>query len=415
MLPAAGFVTLVILISKGVMKNTKFLIALITIFITSCAESAQPTNTSVPVNETPLTIATSNLPIDFQCPEISTKFPDSVESGGRVILKSYKNGLSSLDPTTGLKTQIPDSRGWIGDGVVSPNGKMLAYPLSYVDKDEYFVAFADANNNVIKSVPLQDNWYMIGNWINNDQLAILAFDQQMILLSPYSDQQQTIDTVEMGFPDYSNYDLIQPWVYFDPSLIRAVYAATSSEIIVSAVENQKPLARIPWWTAELTDASWSQDGKYVAIVGRNPKHIDNNSGMEELYIINRDGIESRMSQFADYYENGADLYHPVWSPNGKYIAVWMYNTSYDNLHHNLVILDANAKIVTSYCVSSNLFTGPTGDWLRAPIWSPNSKQVVVENYYNETKNRVVIVDITNHIAVQIAQNARPVGWMDKSP
>lgn len=399
---------------------------LIALLLTNCAQPATtslpdktatsiPTSTVISLTETPSATTSAKLILTFQCPNVATAPPYGFETNGTLILRRYKSNLFTIDLSTGNETQIPKSGSQVGDGSVSPDGKILAYYLFDREGDNYSLVFADDSNKILKTIPWQDDWYMIGNWINSNQLAVFAYEQRMVLLSPYSNQQEYIDTRGMGFPDYSAYDLNTSWVLFDPNLKKAVYAATGSEQVLFDIENQRVLAKVPWWVTELIDASWSQDGKYVAMVGRNPKYLGSDKSIEEIYIFSQDGLENKMSHFADYYNDGLALYHPSWSPDGKYIAFWMYSTSYDNPYYNLVILDADARLATSYCISSDLFTGPRRDWLPMPIWSPDSRQVVVENYHSEIDNRVIIVDITTSIAIQIAENSRPVGWMDEAP
>jgi hypothetical protein len=66
-----------------------------------------------------------------------------------------------------------------------------------------------------------------------------------------------------------------------------------------------------------------------------------------------------------------------------------------------------------FCISSDPpgYGGEFDENLPAPIWSPDGKQIIVENRFSDEHNRVVLVDLSNMIAVEIAKDARPVGWM----
>ena len=77
--------------------------------------------------------------------------------------------------------------------------------------------------------------------------------------------------------------------------------------------------------------------------------------------------------------------------------------------------------VTIYCISGDGFglkymtanfiaTEPPG-----PVWSPDGKQIVIENRYTEEDGRTIILDIPSNSAIQIGQNLVPVGWMTGMP
>jgi len=45
-----------------------------------------------------------------------------------------------------------------------------------------------------------------------------------------------------------------------------------------------------------------------------------------------------------------------------------------------------------------------------PIWSPDNNYLLIEEYQDFTSN-TYLFDLKNHAITQIAENARPVGWM----
>jgi Tol biopolymer transport system component len=50
-------------------------------------------------------------------------------------------------------------------------------------------------------------------------------------------------------------------------------------------------------------------------------------------------------------------------------------------------------------------------YLLPPAWSPDGKQLLVENRYDETSSRALILDLATKNAYQIAENMHPAGWL----
>ncbi len=48
-----------------------------------------------------------------------------------------------------------------------------------------------------------------------------------------------------------------------------------------------------------------------------------------------------------------------------------------------------------------------------PIWSPDGRQFLVTDWLDDWQSRVILVDITQGVAVQVAENVEAVGWMVK--
>jgi hypothetical protein len=69
---------------------------------------------------------------------------------------------------------------------------------------------------------------------------------------------------------------------------------------------------------------------------------------------------------------------------------------------SLAILDLKNHKVTNYCIpyDNSIF----------PVWSPDSRQVLVWNY-NGPINHLYLVDIIDQYAIQIAEDNAAMGWM----
>lgn len=181
------------------------------------------------ITETPrfTQVPTANDPGQFhvneKCPIVEDKATGNASISGTLVLSSSPSNLFMLVPSSGTEILVKDADIQMGAGSVSPDGKVLAYATGNWKEQLFFLVFSDSNNNLLKTIPWKDDWYLIGNWVNSDQLAILAYNQNLVLISPYTDQMEIISTMEMGFPDYSNYNLGRPWVLFSPNMRKSAY------------------------------------------------------------------------------------------------------------------------------------------------------------------------------------------------
>jgi Tol biopolymer transport system component len=379
--------------------------------VTKQVSETPSTNETPSVTETPTPNVSGQFHVDEKCPVVEDNIPNGFDIGETLILSSSPSNLFMLTPSSGTERQVKDADIQMGAGSVSPDGKVLAYATGNWKEQLFFLVFSDSNNNLLKTIPWKDDWYLIGNWVNSNQLAILAYNQKLVLISPYTDQMEIISTMEMGFPDYSNYNLGRPWVLFSPNMKKAAYTEYNQEI-VSDVQDKKEMMVIPRYAFELIEADWSNDGLFVAVVAQNPKFTNtHNTSYEEVYILTQDGLETQVTNFAEFYRSGVLIYNPSWSPDGSFVAFWIHNESYGDPYYRLAVFNLGTRTATVYCLSSNLSRGIHTKWYAAPIWSPDSNQILIESNHGDTDSAVIILDITTNEAVKISENSQPVGWM----
>jgi Tol biopolymer transport system component len=401
------------------MKNVLCVIALAMFLLAACSTvKAKPVLTPSPTTNpvatftlqpkalvvTPVITLQLNRDINIRCLNIQSTIPNNFESEGEIILKDYYSGgnLFGMD-LSGSTPNITTIGKYFYSPVVSPNGKILAVG----DGSELSrMLLIDTNNKIIQTTPWQKNWWAIVSWLNDSHLAISDNRDQMIIFDPFTSEEQNI--VFSEFPDF-NFLLHIPWVEYDPSLLRVIYSnENEGDQVLLNLENMQPLAMIPDDEIRPPDASWTLNGNYFALVG-------SINGGDEIFVVSRDGVVEQLTHLANYYGANASLSSPRWSPDDKSIAFWEMDSSNNYLNVNLVVADTTTKQVTNYCITSYPYSGNFGSNLPAPIWSPDSKQIIVENRYNENNNHVVLVDISQNIAMQVAQDARPIGWMINEP
>lgn len=346
----------------------------------------------------------------FQCLDIQPSIPDNFETMGNIVLKDYygERALYAIQlPTDNSNARI-FSEEFIFYPAISPNGKLLA-SIDSSEEGVYRLVLVNLYDEIQKTMSWQDAWGILIGWLNDNHLALsyLTYDRdQMIILNPFTGDMKNIAFEQ--FPDF-NFILNFPWANYDPTLSRVIYPTGGGSVLFDT-ENQKVLAEIPNGDQlQSTDVSWKMDGSSATVIGSIFPLTKRAS--EELFIVTRDGIVEQLTNLANYYENVV-LSSPGWSPDGKHIAFWETDSLNEYQDRKLLIIDVDTKQVTNYCLSTyhDLY-GNFGEVLPAPIWSPDGTQILVENRYSEDHNRVVLIDITKAIAVQIAQDSRPIGWM----
>jgi hypothetical protein len=411
------------------MKTIKLFPTTLLIFLLSCQLTPlNPTVTDTPIPETvtatpsriptksPTITATPNPYVHFQCPEIVKEIPEGLELEGTIVLEGNQDnyGLFLFDLKNNIQSKIPNYNPWYYTAV-SPNGELIAYQLRE-DTDQRFLAIADAGNTILKTIPWQDSWYEVVRWVNDEQLTIAKTDEisqsykneRMAIVMPFKDMLKYVRLDELGYPDYA---ASEPWVEYDPTFKRVVYLSYTTYILLDT-ESREVLATVPGSGLEPMDVAWSRNGEHIAIIGFAPRTKEYFGLAHEIYILSRNGDVKR-TYFDSYYKDGLSFYKPSWSPDEKYIAVWESDYLGGDLNDwKLSIIDATTNELTSYCISSDRSGAPY-----SPVWSPNGQQIVVasQSYPPKSSDPVYMIDIPNNLAVEITENANPVGWMISKP
>lgn len=374
---------------------------------------------ATPVQAPDLFTPTASPPdIRFQCLQILPSEPGNLGISGQIILRDYqRNGpLFALDLANGQRTEILGSSGPHTIAAVSPGRQLLAYRDNDSTGDGDNLVIVDTKRVVQKSIPWQADWLTIVNWINDRQLALQNLDPEarMVILDWISSQERPISFSQL--PDFSD-SVIEPWAEYDPTLERVLYPVTGDEYSLFDLTAGRSIARLPSWSTEAPDAAWTQDGEVVAVIGPSPEYYDNLGGSDEIFAINRNGQVEQITRLADYYGRNLGLYSPSWSPNGTQLAFWLYHSINEGPKYVLTIVDSRTKAATNLCISSDPsgYGGEFRETLPPPIWSPDGEQILVENRFSEDHNRIILVDLSHTIAMVIAQDARPVGWMVAQP
>jgi WD40 repeat protein len=171
---------------------------------------------------------------------------------------------------------------------------------------------------------------------------------------------------------------------------------------------------------------WLPDGSQFAVTAPirftgtyYGKHFENlpdepSVGGEEIIGVNRDGQLKRLTYLTNTVV--AHLGEMSWSPDGRYIAYWLTIDESQYPGERLAVLDTFTGQVTNYCIAG--YSDPTQGQSGSPIWSPDGKYlaITVPDPKVRFQNNALVIDPFNGYAVQIADDVFSIrGWMSNSP
>jgi Tol biopolymer transport system component len=380
------------------------------------ATATVPTNTAT---DSPATIPT-NLPLSTEtvvpedqdelvendCVDILPTMPANFTVTGIVPLEDFQKRITTfLNLATGDESQIPKINEWIADYAVSPDRKTLAY--KNYDSSAISLTLVDVLNSRTQTIFSDQSDYALYYWLNNEEL-MLGKNGQWVIFNPYTNQKEVFSISD--FPDYDTYNQYNVWIGFNPKKTLAIYKNKGGNTSLLDVDTKQLMGEVSDAVQRPPVAAWTVDGNQAAIIGATQLGQYLSQSGDNIFEVGQDGQAIQLTHLAEQYGVGFNIHSLSWSPNSRYIAFWMRNSEISDWH--LAVLDIVAKQVIDYCISTDPYasSGQVLLGVSAPIWSPDSKQIIVEHRTSDS-NYVVLLDITQNIAFQIAQNTIPLGWM----
>jgi len=326
---------------------------------------------------------------------------------GILPLQNYQTGSTDfLDLATGDKTKILTIEQRIDSFASSPDQQTLAYKTYASSGISLSLTDALGKQKQIALTGKAD--FSLYSWLNNQQL-LLGKDGKWVILNPSTGQE--ISYSNSDFPDYDTDNAHDNWVTFDPSATMSIYK--HSQIFLVNMKSKQITARITDGFDRTPVAAWARDGSEAAVVGTTVVGKNGHDFGDDLFGVARDGQITQLTFLSKQFGAWLDILSLSWSPDSRYVAFWMRLPGKKDWQ--LAVLDTATKTVSDYCITTDPYATMSGrpylQGLSAPIWSPDGKQVIVELRAEGSTSSIVLVDTTQNIAFQIAQNAYPVGWM----
>ena len=387
----------------------------------------------------------AQLPV--QCLDMVSEIPDDAISDG-VIALDNGNGFSgegqALFDTTSAQSIFLDSfyERLISFGVI-PNVMFGAYYSSSFNEeggisDDYLV-IVDAHGKRLNSIPIEDDWSNVVEWIDDVRLLILrtgAWSEVRFLLvpgprlvlDPFSGERWILRPDLM--PGWEEWLAVMEgvpyppawygWygVVYDPSLKLAIYPRIIDEDeglftydLWDVSQQQLVTSLDEVINFKISDEyfpkpDWSPDGTHFVVVGRVEDTNFDEVIERQMFLISRDGkVEqiTHMGSLANIWNSGH-----TWSPDGRYIALFSNPSEGASYDARLAVLDTTTMDLTDYCITIHAPLGlPLSEFL-SPVWSPDGKQLLLQDEYSR---RVIWIDLERGLAAKFADESTVVGWM----
>lgn len=387
-----------------------------------------------------------------QCLEIESMPVQDMDSSGVLILENraslddgrYEPGTFQLDMSSGQITEITMAGENQVEHIISPSGRLMAYEnvtsntAGKVVKDELVVA--NAKGETLSITPWEEGWVEMPAWLDNERVVINASGLNpeetagekpatMLVFNPFSGERQIL---KQDFPRILNtpstLSAILPFwdgwsgAIYDSTLTRAIYPrfiGNNDEMYTYAVwdpSKQQLIATLEdvfsvfSMSTTFPMPKWSPDDSQFVFRGvvRGADPVKN----IELYKVSRDGQTEQLTHLSSVAYVWESSYS--WSPDGRHLAMFLgppLGTVSEQAR--VAVLDMATLDVTDYCVQIT-FGGEgygAGGPIWSPIWSPDSRQFVITDWFEKDHRRVILVDIEKNVATQIAEDMEPVGWM----
>ncbi len=317
---------------------------------------------------------------------------------------------------------------------VSPNRNFIAIDnILYDDagnRSGHELVIADASGERLKSIPWEENWRSLLGW-KDDQHVLLSVDfdrnrnnYSLLKIDPFNDERQRIELTNIA-PGWDQYIKTHAptgiWPGFaslllDPTYTMSLYPQDmegnpthytyrlwniAEQQLVLSLESIMKMDNFFYYYPL---PAWSPDNAQFALGGIE-WYLDEDF-KSELFVITKDGHVTQMTNLASLgYEIIAT--YPSWSPDGRYIAFYLVPDGIGT--SRLAILDTETLELIDCCMpldvlSAGIPSPPT------PLWSPDSKQLLMLGDYLSEHNRVLWISLEQGIAAQVAEDIDVVQW-----
>ena len=362
--------------------------------------------TSPPDTPTPITLPLHS--IERRCAVMENPLPTGFLADGAIFLEkeAYPKGmLYVLHPKDMIRQELPD----LPDGFLfetSPDWKWLAYRSS----DDWLLILGPSGEIRVSS-PWDQRWKGIQSWLDSERLILTHQEKEPVavdVFNPFTGERETLDP---GLEDVYRFSIEEPgrfstyvWkLVYDQILTRLVYLrdkSDQSDFPFSMVMVDLDTDQTLWefdnpQGADLYMPVWSPDGMDLLFVSIGISTL-------ELFTVNREG---QAVQWIDI-EGILGIYDEWrWSPNNRYIAFHA---------DTLFVLDTKTRQFFDLCIPWQEGSGEFIDGIFPSLfWSPDSSQLI----FQRLDAPAVVVDLASGLAAPLLEDIslRPVGWLKTEP
>ena len=373
-------------------------------------------------------------PREVNCFQLAFDNVAPIKTEGMIVFSGefYHSSSYLLDIQSGKKIPLGQSKDEKLTGfAVSTDQKWLAYQKINTQLGGAEIQIAASNGKVVKAINWEKSWRKIVGWVNGQTLLISKNRGEneidsIITLNPFTGQQHEI------LPNYPKMWIIWAekaftWGSFNTSgtiynsdLTRVIYPISDEQksgVVLWSLPDQKEVVSLFGGFGNQPKWSPNQEG---FIINLSVRYQGNTRTNEELFYVDKAGKVRQVTNLNEA-DGEASIGFFNWSPDGKAIAFWLsieQDDNYPDIYPNspadypnrLAILNLVDGKVMDSCLPGDLNLSP-------PVWSLTGQYIAIEDYYDlelPFNGRVFLVDLLKGIAIKIAENVTPIGWMQSS-
>lgn len=371
-----------------------------------------PILTSTP---TEIPIPPPEAKLEFRClkemaePEKGV-YTGTIVLGGFIPNPSYLFDLSTWEMKLLDDDQIGHSSSY---ETISPDRTWLAYKKYLND----VLVVRTVDNEKKMEIVWEPDWFMIEGWLGNENLLISLQGSAYLKLNPFTGERLMLPN---DFSDFQEAIGIGA-DYWDPiynlDITRVVYPAIADRIVLWDMQTQRPITTLVSGGGQPFGGYkpvWSPDGTKF-MISYQPAALNLDTFHDELYVVTEDGKEIRVTNLGEYYTERLQTSGYSWSPDGTKVAFWSTHQLNQNEERKqqFAILDMTDMQVTEYCISGTIY-GTS----QSPVWSPNGKQIAVQGFFDSNSNGnqgnwdLLLIDLDKGVFYPIiGEDYRLGGWL----
>jgi len=417
------------------MKTKVITLIIASILLVSCAPGfISPSSTKKPI-ASPIPNITEELPTstpsyrtdtNFQvnCLEVKQKEASNYPSSGvivfanrEVVNERYALGITFLNLEKMESSQVQRDGEHFLDISSSPDRTLIAYHFIN-DKDKLdYLEISTGDFKQEKTIVWKQTWDRILGWTDNTHIIIRetivnATDDKSekhpnLRILDISTETETV--IHPDFPDIYDFPILPWWdgfsgAVYDPALNHVVYmqwtdsAQSTYGYSLWNIKDHRSSAfqKVVFFPTP----KWSPDGSEFITTGL----IDLDP--RELHSVSKDGNIEQLTHLSDHDAN-VEILDYFWSPDGRQIALLLKQDEYTA---DIAVLNLNKMVVSDYCIKVKIGGSGFGV-VPSVIWSPDSQQLITQDWYAKDHRKVILVDLSKEYAVEIAEDVEPFAWL----
>jgi len=298
-------------------------------------------------------------------------------------------------------------------GKISPNRHWISFEVNRIDGNgnvvERNLEILDALGQHGNTMPWEKNWGILRGWLDNEHLYVEGYGAPLgtiFTIEPF------IGATKEFAPSFTN-------IYNDyPSAIWSVVPNSELTLVLypNSASSGESVGYSMWDTiamkkiwqkdsriAPSVPPQWSSDYmKFAVNIAMDPVH-----DWSEIFVFNNLGQMISQTDFGAKYSFVFVSKYMSWSPDGRYLAVWLGLGSEEQYpeHPSLVLIDFNEGKAIDYCLQS-FGVGSEIIWSNEGKWLITRPDDVGDN---------VLIDISGNKAylLPLPIDGTIYGWMTK--